>query len=261
MKIINFDFKINKIYLFLHTFIQADKLKMSPFKEWVNLQNNLWNFSENIYNFLRSRLPLQKDFNNSKDFKTYLIKNLSKIDQFIDWAIKSLEFKKLFQETEIYLNLVKNEWEKNKKIVSGELVEITGLLFPNKITVLITHPKMKNGRFLGDNTIAWGHKSEWPNYQTVYLSHELMHIMTNDLINLKFTHPVIELATDNELRIRLNNGGKYFKEGKFNVGHKELRNLERKILPSWERYLQERKRGLKKNIKSFIKELEGKLNE
>ena len=54
-------------------------------------------------------------------------------------------------------------------------------------------------------------------------------------------HAIIELSTDNELRIRLNKKGVYFKKGKFDVGHSFLRSLEKKILPQWKEFLKGRK--------------------
>lgn len=68
----------------------------------------------------------------------------------------------------------------------------------------------------------------------------------------KNSHAIIELATDNELRIRLNKKGKYFKEGKFDIGHDHLRKLEQKILPHWKDYLENKG---KKNIFELEKEL------
>ena len=50
-------------------------------------------------------------------------------------------------------------------------------------------------------------------------------------------HAIIELSCDNELRIRLNGGGKYFEENNVPVGHKYLVALSKKILPDWKKYL------------------------
>jgi len=45
------------------------------------------------------------------------------------------------------------------------------------------------------------------------------------------SHGIIELITDNELRIRLNKKGRYFNEKGQDVGHPYLREIEKKILP------------------------------
>jgi len=49
-----------------------------------------------------------------------------------------------------------------------------------------------------------------------------MHILT-DHDSSDITHAVIELATDNELRIRLNRRGKYFDW----PGHEHLKKIEK----------------------------------
>jgi len=55
---------------------------------------------------------------------------------------------------------------------------------------------------------------------------------------------------DNELRIQLNNKGKYFQC----PGHKHLKKLEKNILPEWKKYL----KNPDKNIFKFIKDLKEK---
>jgi hypothetical protein len=60
-----------------------------------------------------------------------------------------------------------------------------------------------------------------------------LHIVFDELEigEKKISHGIIELITDNELRIRLNKKGKYFKEQDRDVGHPYLREIEKKILP------------------------------
>ena len=60
------------------------------------------------------------------------------------------------------------------------------------------------------------------------------------------------LISDNELRIRLNKGGRYFySEGK-KVGHPFLKEIEKQMLPYWLNYLKRKQ----KNIIYFYKQLE-----
>ena len=57
-------------------------------------------------------------------------------------------------------------------------------------------------------------------------------------------HILIALATDNELRIRLNKNGRYFTYKKTSAEPlylKKLWELERKITPYWKEYLKNRK--------------------
>jgi len=83
-----------------------------------------------------------------------------------------------------------------------------------------------------------------------------MHILSFEKIeNFDVIHALIELMTDNELRIRLNRKGVYFRERKSDVGHQFLRTLEKRILPHWKLYLKSKN----KNIFVFEKEIIKKL--
>jgi hypothetical protein len=66
-------------------------------------------------------------------------------------------------------------------------------------------------------------------------------------------HALIELLADNEIRIRLNCSGVYFREGKHSVGHPYLAKLEKKILPRWKEFIKNRKG--KSHFPLFIFEL------
>ncbi len=190
--------------------------------------------------------------------KSVFKKEAKKLENIYREIFESNKFKKIYKETEEYLNIIKNQWGKNKKSVYKILQELSGLKLPNKtITVFITHPILRNGRNFPDlNAIGWGHKENWKNYSTVYIAHELMHILTFEKMrNFDVMHALIELMTDNELRIRLNKKGVYFKEKEHNVGHPHLRKLEKRILPYWKLYLKSKN----KNIFVFEKEIIKKL--
>lgn len=245
------EFKINKYYLLIHILKQSEL----SFPEWEKFQNKLcklWEknpegyylfswYSEAI--FIRRKSLLKLD-NTLKEAK-----------KLIQEVLRLEDFQRLYEETKKYLPFVENQWQRNKKEALRILEELSGLKLPDKtITVFITHPKLRNGvNFPLFNAIGWGHSEDWQNYSTVYLAHELMHILTfKKTKNEKVMHALIELMTDNELRIRFNKkGGRYFKEGKFGVGHPSLRNLERKILPYWKKYLKRKE----KNIFEFEKEI------
>ena len=143
------------------------------------------------------------------------------------------------------------------------LRDITGLKLPNTaLSVYLVHPALYNGRYWRNiNIITWGHSEDWENYTTIYLCHEIMHFLTKDCTgDKKILHALIELACDNELRIRLNQSGKYFKEGRFKVGHKFLQKIEKKILPQWRQYLRDREKN-KENFVTFFKKMDKKKRE
>ena len=71
-----------------------------------------------------------------------------------------------------------------------------------KFKVFLTHPRLTNGHYLGNYKICWGHPEEWKNYSVVYLIHETFHEILKN--NSRLMHAIIELAADNQLRIKLN---------------------------------------------------------
>lgn len=60
-------------------------------------------------------------------------------------------------------------------------------------------------------------------------------------------HAIIELVSDNQLRIELNRKGKYFDID----GHKDLKRIEKILYPYWKKYLQDET----KNIFDFFEEV------
>jgi hypothetical protein len=149
------------------------------------------------------------------------------------------EFKKILKETKSFLDEVKKQWQRNEPIVLKYFKETLGLkIFPG-ITIIILHPKIGVGKAVPNKKmVLWGHHENWKNYSTTYLAHEILHILTEKRYkDYNLIHAIIELAADNELRIKLNKHGGYFKENGYPVGHKNLRKLEKKILPLWKSYL------------------------
>ena len=253
------NFKINKIYLYAQIIKQAKSLG----KQGEILENRLWKKSKNVYSMISGvcydRIVSNITIKNStiKSFSKDLIKNIKLVEEILDQGLNSREFVEIYKETEDYKKKTKKQWEKNREEALGHLKDITGLKLPNVIlSVYLVHPLLHDGRYWADKIITWGHSEDWKNYTTIYLCHEIMHFLTKDYVgDKKSLHALIELACDNELRIRLNQSGKYFREGKFRVGHKSLKRMEKKILPQWRQYLQERKKG-KLDILNLSKELD-----
>ncbi len=145
------------------------------------------------------------------------------------------EHKGLLERTINYKIELENKWIEKKEQAIKHLEDILKIKLPDKTaTVFVVPPEIGGGMYLGDMKIFWGHSEDWENYSLVYLAHEYLHSF---LHGGKHEHAIIELATDNELRIRLNNGGQYFTENGYPVGHERLRSLEEKLLPQWKNYL------------------------
>lgn len=237
------EFKINKYYLVGYAIASKNK----PFSAWKKLEEKIWQKykDEPAYYFLNPKHinwtleQIQIDFS-GKNFQSVFKKHSLILKKIYQEVFKSKEFKKLYKETNDYLQLVKNQWRRNEKEALRIFRDISGIKIPKKIiTVYITHPKLHNGKaFPNKNLIVWGHSEDWKNYSTVYLCHELMHILTwNKQKNYYLMHIIIELAIDEEFRIRLNKKGIYFKEKRKLVGHKNLLPLKKELLPYWKKYL------------------------
>lgn len=237
-------FNINPDYIFLHALNMAQR--QEPFSGWAQFTNKIWEESPEVFYFLAGS-PEYILYSKKRNF-SFLLKKAEKVMREIK---KSKEHKRLIQETKEYTLFTQKQWQKNKEKVLSFFESVVGMKLPKKIiNVFLTHPKLNNGMTLDDNMIVLGHKEDWKNYTTVYLCHELMHIFTNH-DSSETTHAVIELITDNELRIHLNGKGVYFKESNNPVGHKSLQKLEKKILPSWKIYLKKKD----KNIFKFLEEI------
>ena len=245
-------FKINKYYLLAHTL----KSSKPPFDGWIELPNKLWNISNDVYWFLFNPSMHDKMFTKLDDtgFDVFFVKLKKDFEKILSVAFKSKEFSKLYKEKKKYLDFLEKEWISKQKIIIATTEEILGEKLPDmSINVLVTHPKLANGIVLPEsNTICWGHKENWKNYSMVYLMHEALHLILDKKLEKKhLTHAIIELISDNELRVRLNGKGKYFKEQGESVGHLFLHKLARATLPFWKKYL----KNSNKNIVKFYNEL------
>lgn len=190
------------------------------------------------------------------------IRNVSQeLDKIFLKVFKLKDFKPSLYEAQAFKNKVKRQWEKNKIFVEKYLKEVLKLSLPlNNFDVIIVPPFLNTGHSSWPNLIFWGHKEEFKNYSTIYLVHELLHIIFHNykIPTNKLSHSLIELIADNELRIRLNKKGKYFKENNIPTCHLELKKLETKMLSYWRDYLNGKSES--KDIVSFYKFLEKNLN-
>ncbi|HEY9717705.1 MAG TPA: hypothetical protein V6C69_09570 [Trichormus sp.] len=165
-------------------------------------------------------------------------------ENFIQTMKADSTFASVLKETINSLEHVRSEWERNLVKTDALISDWTGLPLTGEFRIFLTHPALKQGHYLGRlKAICWANRNTWPNYNTVYLWHELLH---NFMSGGDLEHAIIQLITDNELRIRLN-GGSYppFE------GHPDLSKLMEAVLPHWKSYLA----GKERNINLFIKEM------
>lgn len=132
-----------------------------------------------------------------------------------------------------YKKKISIEWKNKKKSIIKILEDIMKIKLEKKYKMLSGSDKLFCGNNLSKykkNTFVYGHREEWNNYNVVYISHEILHSLFG---YTDVEHCIIELITDNELRIRLNGYGKYFEI----MGHSHLENMKLKMFPHWQKYL------------------------
>ncbi|OGM94667.1 hypothetical protein A2524_02065 [Candidatus Wolfebacteria bacterium RIFOXYD12_FULL_48_21] len=242
-------FIVDKTQLISATIKNYNAYQRIPFPAWKRLEKRLWSKYKNdpAYYFVNPYIKAShtvwalEDLSrqsalNGIPFKNVLSDALKKVDSIYQEIEESDEFKRLHKETSNYLLLTKKRWNAKEVEIFQFITKVAGITLPAKtVKVFINHPKTGGGQaYSENNALRWGHSEDWPNYTVVYLAHELMHILTKKQQKTdKTMHSLIELMTDNELRIRLNGEGDYLTID----GHAYIKELVQKILPIWQDYL------------------------
>jgi hypothetical protein len=210
---------------------------------WDKIKDSLWDSYRSAYEFFLYTKP--EKFFAQGDYFAQINKVVTQIPMLLSDCRKSQEFQQLLNETQEYKQWLTNEWNEKQFQIQKELTNILRIDLPSKTyTVQVVSPKVGGGSYLGNQNIFWGHTEDWPNYNLVYLMHEVLH----DVIGVgKGDHYAIELATDNELRIRLNKEIELTKDSL--QGHEEHIEDLKQLLPVWKNYLKDPN----KNIFDFIK--------
>ena len=149
-------------------------------------------------------------------------------------------FAPLLEDSHNAVTNLEAEWD-SKYSESLKIVEaLTGFSFDKTFDVYVTHPCQPAGHN-SYGTIFTTFRKGFPNYNTVYLWHEILHSYiepaAGDYVdNERSSHSVIQLITDNELRVRMG-GGNYppFE------GHDYLNETMECLLPAWRDYLKQDK--------------------
>jgi hypothetical protein len=220
------NFVVNENYLIAHTLGSTDASRYSSskhVKDIKSFQKDAWEESKSNYNFLIGQaLP--------DDLSDEGLGSISiSLSGYFSTLRANKHYQRILSHTEKYLAYCEDQWNYNYPATNRIISEITGFRLKKNFTIFITHPSLKNGKYLGNNQIAWGHNEDWSNYTTVYLWHEIMHSYFD---TKQLDHVIISFVTDEELRIKLN-GGKY---PPF-MTHKYLHPMMKKSLHLWEKYL------------------------
>jgi hypothetical protein len=237
-------FTVKDDYLVAHTLGSMGEARFSSTDQRgdiVALQNLAWSISEPCYDLVAGRRS-ERFFARGG--------NLAQVPSFLAAIIESAEFQTVKLQTLAYSDHVKAQWEHHYPAASGRVHDLTGIALNRHMTVLVTHPSLRNGQNLGNNTITWGHHEDFPNYATVYLWHEALH---SDFDISPLSHALIQFIADNELRATLDASQTYppFE------GHDHLFPLMDQVLPHWQTYLSALPSdGNRGDIRSFQTHLE-----
>ncbi len=198
-------------------------------QEWTDLLNEMWDKHQQGYNLFMGWIV--GAFISEKEYSQWFHEAFDDLEMLIDDVSHSSVFADRMESTDKYKEKIESEWILNHKRIIEILEGATRLKLPkDPVKVFIVDPSLSIGIQPLPNTIVWGHRDEWKYYSMVYLAHEYLHTF---MPRSEVAHAVIELATDNELRIQLNNKGTYFDI----PGHKSLSTQEKTIYPYWKKYL------------------------
>ncbi|MFC1722257.1 hypothetical protein ACFL0C_01265 [Patescibacteria group bacterium] len=243
---INLTFNINDNFLasYLIANYKSDRLfesnKDKYEKDIISFQNLAWEKSKDLCMFIDGRWPSYKYVaSEGANFK----ETGENIDNFLKSVCKTEEFGILRTQTENSEKKIQEEWERNYDTTSKYINDL-GISTSGNYEILLVHPGIKSGNNIGNNRIIWSHKDPWPNYNTVYIWHEILHTVIN---NNDKTHALIELICDDEMRKLLNN----IEYPPFE-GHPYLKEVKEKIFPLWQSYLL----SDKKDVSELISKIE-----
>jgi hypothetical protein len=234
---VNVEFKVDDKFLLYYLVSNFNKERFIDGKEIFkndikNFQEQAWIKSKTFYRLIDGRASLTRRLILETPNHEHTIHDLF---NYIDELINSDKFKILKQQTLETVSLVLSEWEDNYEMCWQYLEDI-GIKVEGNFTVYLVHPGLKAGSFMGDNKVCWSYQDKWQNYNTVYVWHEILH---SNFGNTDKEHALIELITDEEMRVLLN-GGEYPPY----VGHPFLNDHKDKLLGKWKNHLNSQSKNI-----------------
>jgi hypothetical protein len=243
---ITLNFQVDPRYLVYYTITRCAPecfIPGQPVEDVVAFQNYAWKFDREANDVFRHGIPVGFILN-----KMPVEDLIVRANKFLDTMAADPAFTPILNQTAAALSKVKDEWEANLQKSHDLMSTISGLELTKEFEVYVTHPSQTNGMNL-DGRILWTDRHDFNNYNTVYLWHEIMHSFIDSNPPIRehghIEHAIIQLMTDEELRVRFN-GGTY---PPF-IGHEELRPIEERLLPAWRSYLRKPHKDIRQLIAS-----------
>lgn len=242
------NFRVNPVHIIFNS-LTCEKIKYS-------------NELEDFRNYLKTKYKKEYDFISEERVRNYFIHIFSKEDlikskmsntiKIYDEIMKNPIFKSIVDDAIKYCNQLERFFNSSSDFLFKFMKDITNIELPNEeIDIYVINPNFYTGfasskyfNIHNKNVISWGHhlSNEIPNYDLVYLFHEILHIVFNNkflkieeqlsqkelFYETETFHSLIELMADNELRVKLNQG-KYFEL----KSHLHLAKWNELIYPYW----------------------------
>lgn len=214
-------------------------------KDLVAFQNIAWSESEKYSIAIDGRFGLAGLIPSLKNNKYQTLG--FKLDKYIEKLIKTEVYKILKNQTLIGLQQCEKEWS-NNFWDTNKYIKDLGIKIEGDFKIWITHPGLRAGRNIGDNNIIWSYQTYWANYNTIYIWHEILHSFFN---HNNTEHALIELITDNQMKMMLN-GVPYppFE------GHDSLKCIKEKIVDDWKEYLNSNNKDLNDFVNKLLSNID-----
>jgi hypothetical protein len=163
----------------------------------------------------------------------------------------SAAFRRAYVETQIYRRSLLRSWQQHETTAAHFMSQTLGVEDDRCLSVVVVHPHLLIGSYLGSNEIEWGYPELYKNYQVVGLVHEMLHAVT-EKIAIKATeedkwrlHAIIYLAANEEFRMIISPySGGYFPRRIVKHYDRRLIAHARRLLPQWKAQVATRRKGM-----------------
>ncbi len=205
----NISLKIDRIHIsqYLINYSELNRIRKGSSKKNIQYMTEFKNIAFHLdkvsYDIVRKGLkdlpyevvdgiPYKNMFDNVSRF---LVK-ISELES-LDNIIKEVEKDKLE---------IESEWLKNQKLIS-KFLSTLGINDNRNVDIYLVPKFLLAGRYYNGKYIEWALRNDFPNYNSIYITHELIHnyIHDNDLIEDKEINEVVTMIlSDRVLYFKLN---------------------------------------------------------
>src|SRR3954454_8327285 len=172
-------FSTNKYHLAYSYWLQSAEKNNLVSGEWEQLKVGLAkSFGDHpgFQFFQRCHIGYSLDLTNPKnDNLSVEIRDKKLIREIFQTIFEALFFKRVYQETESYRIKLEKEWVHNLTTSLKYVQEITGMGFDTNVDVIMLHPDLDTGSYIGNKKVEFGLQIIYKNFQTVGLYHEILH--------------------------------------------------------------------------------------